>query len=245
MTWVKICGMTNLEDALVAVDAGADAVGFVFYEKSPRCVTVEVAREIVAKLPEGVEKIGVFVSGSEPHWDRAIDEARLTGMQQYSLFEPDAPAGSANATGLAFFTNHLTSRFLPSLSIGDIFKSEGEIEDLARDFERLRNDGRHSLPEGMFDTFVLDSGSGRTPGGTGMTFDWARILPIAEGMRRGRVKMVVAGGLTSANVGTAIDILKPWGVDVVSGVEARPGKKDPDKVRAFVGAVREMDRRAS
>ena len=76
MTWVKICGMTNLEDALVAVDAGADAVGFVFYKKSPRCVTVETAREIVEKLPESVEKVGVFVGGTA---EKAKD-AMFTGL---------------------------------------------------------------------------------------------------------------------------------------------------------------------
>ena len=80
MTWVKICGMTNLEDALVAVDAGADAVGFVFYEKSPRCVTVETAREIVEKLPESVEKVGVFVGGFGSM--RVRLEAGLTGRSR-------------------------------------------------------------------------------------------------------------------------------------------------------------------
>ena len=82
MTWVKICGMTNLEDALVAVDAGADAVGFVFYEKSPRCVSVDTAREIVAKLPQDVEKIGVFVDPDSDPMD-VLREAGLTGTQSY------------------------------------------------------------------------------------------------------------------------------------------------------------------
>src|SRR3954463_4200414 len=83
MTWVKICGMTNLEDALVAVDAGADAVGFVFYEKSPRCVTVETAREIVEKLPESVEKIGVFVGSDAESVLSAKARAGLTAAQIY------------------------------------------------------------------------------------------------------------------------------------------------------------------
>ena len=95
------------------------------------------------------------------------------------------------------------------------------------------------------DTFVLDSGDLRQPGGTGKTFDWKVALPIAEAMRKGGVKLVVAGGLTPQNVGDAIEILKPWGVDVVSGVESTPGKKDPEKVRAFVRAVREIDRKTS
>jgi phosphoribosylanthranilate isomerase len=76
-------------------------------------------------------------------------------------------------------------------------------------------------------------------------FDWKAAVPVAEGMRQGGVKLVVAGGLTPDNVGRAMEILKPWGVDVVSGVEARPGKKDPEKVRTFVQAVRAADRKAS
>src|ERR1700752_1940690 len=89
MTWVKICGMTNLEDALVAVEAGADAVGFVFYEKSPRCVSIETAREIVEKLPESVEKVGVFVDAACSTWTEALKAARLTAVQHYLPLEPD------------------------------------------------------------------------------------------------------------------------------------------------------------
>src|SRR5579863_5518575 len=87
MTWVKICGMTNLEDALVAVEAGADAVGFVFYEKSPRCVSVEAAREIVAKLPEGVEKVGVFVNQREGALCEVADRVGLTAIQMHGTNE--------------------------------------------------------------------------------------------------------------------------------------------------------------
>src|SRR3954454_2881323 len=91
MTWVKVCGMTNLEDALLAVDAGADAVGFVFYEKSPRCVTLETAREIVKKLPSTLEKIGVFVGADEDAWN-ALLQTGLTGTQHY--FSPEGVAGT-------------------------------------------------------------------------------------------------------------------------------------------------------
>src|SRR5882762_4735515 len=87
MTWIKICGTTNLEDALVAVDAGADAVGFVFYEKSPRNIGIDAAREIVEKLPESVEKIGVFVSGYDNEWLKIYFEAGLTGLQTYMFTE--------------------------------------------------------------------------------------------------------------------------------------------------------------
>jgi len=102
-----------------------------------------------------------------------------------------------------------------------------------------------SFSEGLMDTFVLDSGDLRMPGGTGKTFNWNKAVPIAEAMRQGGVKLVVAGGLTPENVGEAMQTLNPWGVDVVSGVEAKPGKKDPEKVRAFVNAVREFDRKTS
>jgi phosphoribosylanthranilate isomerase len=126
-------------------------------------------------------------------------------------------------------------------------EDEEGINSLASDFAKWGKNLPEGFPlrEGLMDTFVLDSGDLRMPGGTGKTFDWERAIPIAEGMRRGGVKLVVAGGLTPENVGQAIGILKPWGVDVVSGVEARPGKKDPEKVRAFVKAVREIDRRSA
>jgi phosphoribosylanthranilate isomerase len=100
------------------------------------------------------------------------------------------------------------------------------------------------LPDGLMDTIVLDSGNLRVPGGTGETFDWEKAVPVAEEMRRGGVKLVVAGGLTPKNVSEAMEILEPWGVDVVSGVESSPGKKDSEKMRAFVAAVRAADRKA-
>jgi phosphoribosylanthranilate isomerase len=234
--------MTNLEDALVAVDAGADAVGFVFYEKSPRCVTVETAREIVEKLPESIEKVGVFVGDSDPNLARAVREIGLTGLQHYVMSETgESPK---KATGQEVLPK--TFRFLHALPISRMLEAGVEVEGLAKYFEHLQEVlGRPDFPEGAFDTFVFDSGAARTPGGTGKTFDWAKVRPIAEGMRRGSVKLVVAGGLTAQNVSEAIEVLRPWGVDVASGVEARPGKKDPEKVWAFVRAVREYDRKAS
>jgi phosphoribosylanthranilate isomerase len=246
MTWVKICGMTNLEDALVAVEAGADAVGFVFYEKSPRNVSVEAARAIVEKLPESVEKIGVFVIGSEPDPLDVLLHVQLTGTQNYFPAEHDAGrVGSTKASGTSAFSK--PPRFLMALPVkmfaGDEEQMQRTISDLARWGKNLP-DG-FSPPEGMMDTFVLDSGDLRTPGGTGKTFEWRKATPIAEAMRQGGLRLVVAGGLTPQNVCEAMKTLKPWGVDVVSGVEARPGKKDPEKVRAFVKAVRDADRKAS
>jgi phosphoribosylanthranilate isomerase len=220
MTWIKICGMTNLEDALVAVDAGADAVGFVFYEKSPRCVSVETAREICSKLPEGVEKVGVFI-GLGPN---VIDVSRQVGLTVAQLYVHAQPSLSDE------YLAGLPCRIMPAISLGKI----GENELC----------GFH-VPEQVRSRVLaalLDSGNSERPGGTGERFDWQARADLAhfDGMN-----LVVAGGLNPDNVGEAIGILKPWGVDVVSGVEARPGKKDPEKVRAFVRAVREADRRVA
>jgi phosphoribosylanthranilate isomerase len=242
MTWVKICGMTNLEDALVAVEAGADAVGFVFYEESRRCVSVETAREIVAKLPESVEKIGVFV-GENADWIETLLRVGLTGTQMY--FTGKGPDGTAKGAK-AIEMNLLPARFRSLLAFPtSLFQDPAaEISSMAVQFAESQKRLEMPFPEGLFDTFLLDSGNAQQPGGTGKSFDWVSAGPISESMRKNGLKLVVAGGLSPENVGEAIRILNPWGVDVVSGVEARPGKKDPEKVRAFVRAVREMDKRA-
>jgi phosphoribosylanthranilate isomerase len=166
----------------------------------------------------------------------------LTGTQTYFSMEG---GGSVTATGASLFPER--ARHLIALPMRFVLENERRIQQAASDFARW---GKNiplevSLPEGQMDTIVLDSGGLRVPGGTGKTFDWERAVPIAAGMRQGGVKLVVAGGLTPENVNEAIEILKPWGVDVVSGVEATPGKKDPEKVRAFVKAVRDIDRKTS
>jgi phosphoribosylanthranilate isomerase len=251
MTWVKICGMTNLEDALIAVDAGADAVGFVFYENSPRNISVEAAREIVEKLPEGVEKIGLFVNGPETNPLKVLLDIGLSGLQTYfsaggreQMISDFVDLGPRpDPSKLARFG---TAKFLTPLPMKIIGESDEEIRKLAANFADMgKNRPRHDMAsERGAATFVLDSGDLQQLGGTGKTFDWHKAVLIAEGMREAGVNLVVAGGLTPENVGEAMGILKPWGVDVASGVEARPGKKDPDKVRAFVKAVRNADRQA-
>jgi phosphoribosylanthranilate isomerase len=245
MTWVKICGMTNLEDALVAVDAGADAVGFVFYEKSPRYISVETAREICAKLPVSVEKIGVFVGkGTDPV--DALLHAGLTGTQVYLTREGFA-GGKTGSKAMGRSLVPVRARFMIALPMNLLGDEDEPIEDLAGGMARVLREmsERLSFAEGVHDTLVLDSGSVRQPGGTGESFDWEKARPAVESVRRNQGRIVVAGGLNSENVSQAISILKPWGVDVSSGVEASPGKKDPHKVRAFVHAVREMDRKVS
>jgi len=223
MTWVKICGMTNLEDALVAVDAGADAVGFVFYEKSPRCVTVERAREIVEKLPDEIEKVGVFVGTTEEALIDAANDVGLTVAQVYP--------GANNR--------------LPVLR--DEFLRNAHCQVIVAMAEPALEAGSFLLPGPTLArvfAVLVDSGSADRPGGTGEKFNWGHAGFIREGMKRLDVPFVVAGGLAPENVGHAIEVFRPWGVDVTSGVEASPGKKDPEKVRAFLRAVRETDRKA-
>lgn len=243
MTWVKICGTTNLEDALVAVDAGADAVGFVFYEKSPRCVSVETAREIVQQLPESVEKVGVFV-GQESDPGSTLLNARLTGTQIYLSAEGTAGSrGPTTAIGAGLLPRN--PRFIMAFSMGHFNNDVNDILHMTARIAELKKKAPEgfSFAEGIFDTLLLDSGNSRQPGGTGQTFDWIKSRGLSSAMRDHGFKLIVAGGLSPDNVGEAIETLQPWGVDVASGVEASPGKKDPEKVRAFVKAVREFDRK--
>jgi phosphoribosylanthranilate isomerase len=233
--------MTNLEDALVAVEAGADAVGFVFYEKSPRCVSVERAREIVEKLPETVEKIGVFVDqDADPNG--VLLEAGLTGTQSY--LSEEGVAGSRSHRWIGTGCLAPNARFLIAMPVSFFGEDGSQIEQAMAGLAASRKRAPEGFPlEGLWDTVLLDSGNPCRPGGTGKTFDWGKARALAHGMKKDGLNLVVAGGLTPENVGQAIDILQPWGVDVASGVEERPGKKDPEKVRAFVRAVRDMDQK--
>jgi phosphoribosylanthranilate isomerase len=243
MTWTKICGTTNADDAQLAVEAGADAVGFVFYENSPRCVSVETVGAITRKLPERIEKIGVFVmGGSSDPWE-VLRKAGLTGIQFYALpDEQDRIPQAGWAMGLDLVPKR--ARMMTALPMSVIGTNEEQIQSLASRFSHWARNFPAG-PREMLNTVVLDSGDLRQLGGTGRKFDWVRAVPVAEAMKRGSIKLVVAGGLTAENVVEAIRTLKPWGVDVSSGVEARPGKKDPEKVEAFVKAVREIDRKLS
>jgi phosphoribosylanthranilate isomerase len=222
MTWVKICGTTNLEDALTAVEAGADAVGFVFYEKSPRNIPVEAAREIVEKLPEGVEKVGVFVNEPKKRVAAIADEAGLTAVQFHGD-EFKSPTNWPNDRRLFLG--------VPAEWVAVTWRKRGQARGTFMQF-----------PENL-GAIVLDSGTQEKRGGTGKAFDWQKARMWVSTMSQLHFPVAIAGGLTPLNVVEAIDILKPWGVDVVSGVEAAPGKKDPEKVRAFVRAVRDAERR--
>ena len=240
MTWIKICGTTNLEDAQLAVEAGANALGFVFYEKSPRCINPEAARNIVEQLPENIEKVGVFVDSGAPDVVAIVNDVRLTAVQWHMPADPaqvrsTPPTLSGNCFGrpievypsfpFSWFKNGVT------FSTGPEFHVEpGRSKCVPKNIPG---------PPRMF----LDSGTSEIPGGTGKTFDWEKALSLTEQLRKA-YDIVIAGGLTPANVQQAISKFHPFGVDVVSGVEARPGKKDPEKVRAFIDAVRQADKSA-
>ena len=235
MTWIKICGITNLEDALVAVKAGADAVGFVFYEKSPRNVPVEAVKAITAKLPDHIERVGVFV---DHPGDQLLDfawRAQLSAFQFCMMCEPGgAPSGKTGSFDAEIFPRR--PKFFVALPAARLIDGS-----LKTDFSLPEGMSR---PEGAYDTVFLDSGTPTQPGGSGVQFDWRAAMPVVAKMKK-QVKIVLAGGLNPSNIPEAIEILHPWGVDVSSGVEARPGKKDPDKVRAFIKAVRETDKASS
>lgn len=221
--WVKICGTTNLEDAQLAVEAGADALGFVF-AKSPREVTAERAGEIISGLGKDVEKIGVFVDADFDEIVSTVRTAGLTGVQIHG----DIDGGLAARLRERFAEGSAGLERLRILQVLHFGVGEDALD------ERL-NALRHS---GAVDAVLVDSRTAQAQGGTGVSYDWqAARRSFLEAAAQ--LRMVVAGGLNPKNVREAIETLQPWGVDVVSGVEAAPGRKDPEKVRAFVKHARE------
>jgi len=225
MTWIKICGMTNLEDALAAVDAGVDAVGFVFYEKSPRKITAEAASEVVRKLPQHLEKVGVFVDAACDSIRDTVSQAGLTAVQLHGKVSMNSVRQDSRTTVESVGVSKLILMIPGSALVdGGIFMSE-------------------KVHEGTF-AVLIDAELNGVSGGTGATFDWKATQGIVRSIGIG-LPVIVAGGLTPFNVEEAIILFRPWGVDVASGVEASPGKKDPDRVRAFVKAVRDIDRKTS
>jgi len=214
--WVKICANTSLADALLAAEAGADAVGFVF-APSKRRVSVEQVAAIVPGLPETIEKIGVFVDSTADEIESAAQTCNLTGVQLHF----NAPLELSAALRKRLGSGKKILRVLH-------FDS-GELETLALE----------KLTDPSADAVLVDSRSAAGVGGTGETFNWiaASQTLFRKATERG-VRLVVAGGLSPDNVAEAIRVLNPWGVDVASGVEAAPGKKDAAKVRAFIAQVR-------
>jgi phosphoribosylanthranilate isomerase len=223
MTWIKICGITNLEDALVAVEAGADALGFIFHEKSPRQVQVDEVSVITSQLSVKTERVGVFV-GNYPSKE-LISQAHLSAIQWYPTIH------SLNRKAMEALVDLSTKIFYAVSRSPDLNAWPGG---------RMNFDPWPDRGEAIR-AILLDSGTAIEPGGTGVPLDWDKLRPFISDMTSG-FNLILAGGLKPDNVGNAMRILHPWGVDVSSGVEAKPGKKDPDKVRAFIKAVREADK---
>jgi phosphoribosylanthranilate isomerase len=220
MTWVKICATTNLADAQVSVAAGANALGFIF-ASSTRRIDLETASEIIAALPAAIEKIGVFVDEKPERVAEIVQRVGLTGVQLHG----DEPSAQ-----LAKYRQALGERKLIKTLQARKLLAEGG-------YRQLQN---YLDVSGSFDAILLDSGMPSQRGGTGVPFDWELALPTAQKIKSA-VPVIIAGGLTAENVGQAIRVFDPWGVDVVSGVESETGRKDEAKLRSFVAAVRQTE----
>lgn len=202
---IKICGITNREDAWTALDAGADALGFVFYAKSPRAVTPAVARTIIRDLPPFVVTVGVFVNEDPAIVRDAMDQCGLALAQ---LHGDETPA----------YCESLGRPVVKAIRV----KDRGAFLALAEYQGRAGVRG-----------FLLDAFSEEAYGGTGRLSDWQLAAEAAK-----TASIVLAGGLTVENVADAVKAVRPYGIDVSSGVESAPGRKDASKVAAFIRAAR-------
>lgn len=198
----KICGITLIEDALAAVEAGADAIGLVFYAKSPRAVTVQQARAIISALPPFVTSVGLFVNASRCELGELLDAVPIDLLQFHGDESP------ADCDGYH-------RPYIKALRVkpGD---------DIAAQVALYKN-----ASGVLLDTYVPG-----IPGGTGEAFDWSL---VPEGLSK---PVILAGGLTAANVAQAITRVRPYAVDVSGGVELTKGIKDAEKIRAFMQAVK-------
>lgn len=222
--WVKICGNTSLADAELAVQAGADAVGFVF-APSPRRVTAAEVSAITKRLPESIERIGVFVDAGFEEIANTVRIAGLTGVQLHFAAEAELPA-------------KLRAEFGAALLVLRVAHFEaGSAAEFAKHLAAYSSDP-------YVDGVLVDSRTATAVGGTGVAFDWAAARKALDGDQPA-LRLIAAGGLTPANVAEAIATLHPWGVDVVSGVESAPGRKDHRKVREFVALARAADKKST
>lgn len=224
MTWIKICGTTNLEDALAAVEAGVNALGFVF-APSPRRISPRDAARIIVALPAEVEKIGVFVNQSVDLVPDTVAKAGLTGVQLHGEEDVRYARLLQQKNGL---------RVMKAISMREVGEGKGKGLALAMQEDAAKT----------FSALLLDSGRAAKRGGTGAVFDWQEAAPMARLLGK-KFPLIIAGGLNAENVAKAMRIFQPWGVDVVSGVEQAPGKKDPAKLRVFVAAVRAAEASAA
>lgn len=202
---VKVCGITNLADALAAAEAGADALGFVFYEASPRFISLDTAAQVIRQLPLHIVKVGLFVDAPEELVFHAVSQCGLSLLQFHGSETPE-----------------------DRVQFGLMSMKAFRIRDAA---------SLESLPDYSTDAWLLDAYSPDKAGGTGKTFNWEL---AAEAQRWGR-PIFLAGGLTPENVAQAVRLVHPYAVDVSSGVESAPGKKDAAKVQAFIRAAKAAD----
>lgn len=228
--WIKICGNTNLEDTQLAAQLGADAVGFVF-APSPRQVSASQVAAITPHLPSHVERVGVFHKHDAVQIEAIVRTAGLTAVQLHGGFDEQ-------------LASQLADRFADSVRI---------IQTLHWTVAKTSPD-RTNQPEqspasqlvqqvariarlGLTDRILIDSRLGLATGGTGVAYNWAAASAAFASAPDG-IHLIVAGGLKPQNVARAISELKPWGVDVSSGVEASPGRKDPDLLARFLDNAR-------
>jgi phosphoribosylanthranilate isomerase len=197
MTLVKICGVTSIADAGMAVNAGADMIGLIFYPPSPRYVTPEQAGAIVASLPADLPAVGVFVNES---FETITQVVRQSGVSRVQLHGDESPDLCRRLPWRCIKALRFTERVQPEM-----------------------------MPHYPVDAFLIEGFHGALYGGGGVKADWQRVASLHD---YGRI--ILAGGLTPDNVQEAIDTVRPYAVDVCSGVEAMPGKKDAAKVRNFV-----------
>ncbi len=201
MVKVKICGITNLEDALASVHAGADALGFNFYSKSPRFILPAKAQKIIQSLPPFISKVGIFVNESKENILKIIKEIDLDFLQFHADESP------ADCEGF-------------NIPVIKAFSIKNDLESARR---------YHAVS-----AILLDTPHDGNYGGTGRIFDWSLVQPFKEIGK----PLILSGGLTIQNVEQALRQVKPYAVDVCSGVESQPGKKDYQKILEFIKKVK-------
>jgi phosphoribosylanthranilate isomerase len=219
--WIKICANTNLDDAQLAAELGADAVGFVFAPSARRVTAAEVAR-ITPHLPEGLECVGVFPALSAEEIANATQESGLTAVQLH---------GGVNLE----LVRQLDGIFNGQVKLIQTVHWQADAGDASAAL--VAQQLREIAADGIIDRVLMDSKTGSANGGTGVSFDWdAARTAFAEA--GAGLRLIVAGGLHQENVAEAIRRLNPWGIDVASGVEEVPGRKSPEKLAAFIRAAR-------
>lgn len=220
--WIKICGNTTLLDTLSAAEAGADAVGYVF-ALSPRQVTPRQVATITPELPFDLTQIGVFNTQDYDEIEFALHTAGLHGVQLHGELDFQLADRLRGAFDANFF-------LIQSLH-WSLDRDPAAAERTLRD--ELRAIGRHQAA----DAVLLDTRTATASGGTGKALDWDRAHDVLAA-EAGKLRIILAGGLTPYNVAEAIHTLRPWGVDVASGVESFAGKKDPLRVHNFIRTAR-------